>query len=146
MSVEMTVALEMNAEGSQQPPEESPTQENSQKAAKKTWTCSQCGEVIPYLPPKVRHLHSSKIRCLKCLKDNKVAEAPADAPAPAPVHEAPRAAPKQRHAGGPHRAQAPRGLTLEVVELCAFRSGIAPPQVETLLAAIRGVIAPSSNK
>lgn len=144
MSVEMTVALEMNADGIP-PPEEPPKQENSQKVAKKTWICSQCGAVIEWLPPQVRHLHPSKICCLKCQKAKKVSEAPADAHSPA--HEAPRHAAQQRRpAGGPHRAQAPRGLTLEVVELCAFRSGIAPPQVEALLNAIRGVIAPSTDK
>ncbi len=145
MSVEMTVA-EMNAEGIP-PPEEPPKQENPQKAEKKTWICSQCGAVIDWLPPKVRHLHPSKIRCLKCQKAKSGAEAPADVPPPAP--EAPRAAaPQRRPAGGHHghRAQAPRVLTLEVVELCAFRSGIAPPQVEALLAAIRSQLTPSADK
>ena len=143
MSVDMTVA-EMSAEGIP-PPEEPPKQERPQKA-KKTWICSVCGATIDWLPEKVRHLHPSKIRCLKCQKAKTVAEAPADAPAP-PAHEAPRhAAPQRRPAGGPHRAQAPRGLTLEVVELCAFRSGIAPPQVEALLAAIRSHMTPSADK
>ena len=147
MSVEMTVA-EMNAEGIP-PPEEPPKQENPQKAEKKTWICSQCGAVIDWLPPKVRHLHPSKIRCLKCQKAKEGAEAPADVPPPPPpVPEAPARPPQRRPAGGHHdrRAQAPRGLTLEVVELCAFRSGIAPPQVEALLAAIRSHMTPSSDK
>ena len=143
MSVEMTVA-EMNAEGIP-PPEEPPKQNNSQKAEKKkTWICSQCDAEIEWLPPAVRHLHPSKILCLKCQKAKKVSEAPADAPPPAP--EAPADAPQRRPAGAPHRAQAPRALTLEVVELCAFRSGLAPPQVEALLATIRGHLTPSSDK
>lgn len=147
MSVEMTVAPEMIAEGSQQPPEEPPKQDMTQNAAKKTWICSQCGATINWLPEKVRHLHPSKIRCLHCQKAKSGAEAPANASS-APDREAPRHAAQQRRpAGGPHRAQAPRGLTLEVVELCAFRTGIAPPQVEALLAAIRSTIdAPSSDK
>ena len=65
MSVEMTVATEMIAEGSQQPPEEPPKQEKQKAAAKKTWICSQCGATIDWLPEKVRHLHPSKIRCLE---------------------------------------------------------------------------------
>ena len=144
MSAEMTVA-EMNAEGIP-PPEEPPKQEKSQKAEKKkTWICSQCGDEIEWLPPAVRHLHPSKIRCLKCQKAKSGAEASADAPPPAP--EAPRhAAPQRRPAGAMHRAQAPRALTLEVVELCAFRSGLAPPQVEALLATIRSHMTPSSDK
>lgn len=148
MSVEMTVAE--NAAGT--PPEEPPKQETTEKAAtKKTWICSKCGAVIDWLPPKVRHLHPSKICCLKCQKAKKVSEAPADAPAPPPpAPEAPaRPAPQQRRpAGGPQnrRAQAPRGLSLELVELCAFRSGIAPPQVEALLAALRSQLTPSSDK
>ncbi len=144
----MTVAE--NAAGAPAP-EEPPKQETSQKDAhkKKTWICSNpdCKARIEWLPEKVRHLHPSKILCLKCQKAKKAAEAPADAP---PVREAPRhAAPQRRPAGGPpdRRAQAPRALSLEVVELCAFRSGIAPPQVEALLAAIRSHIAsPSSDK
>ena len=152
MSVEMTVAE--NATAGAPPPEEPPKQENPQKAApKKTWICSQCGAEIEWLPPAVRHLHPSKIRCLKCQKAKKVTEAaPAEAPTtPPPAREAPtRPAPQQRRpAGGHHdrRAQAPRGLTLDVVELCAFRSGIAPPQVEALLAALRSHIGtPSSDK
>ena len=149
MSVETTNAPEMNADGVP-PSEEPPKQENA--PTKKTWTCSQCGKVIEWLPPAVRHLHPSKIRCLECQKAKKASEAPAEAPtpapSPAPAREAPRhAAPQQRRpAGGPHRrAQAPRELTLEVVELCAFRSGIAPPQVEALLLAIRSHMTPSSS-
>lgn len=146
MSVEMT-APEMNAEG-QQPPEEPPKQEAPQKAAKKrTWICGNpdCKAVIEWLPEKVRHLHPSKIRCLKCQKAKQAAEAPADAPAK--VQEAPkRAAQQHRPAGVPRRARAPLELTIEIVELCAFRSGIAPPQVEALLTAIRGYITPSSDK
>ena len=146
MSVEMTVATEMIAEGSQQPPEEPPKQEKQKAAAKKTWICSQCGATIDWLPEKVRHLHPSKIRCLKCQKAKKDTEAPAEVPPPA--REAPKhAAPQRRPAGAPqHRAQAPRGLTLELVELCAYRSGIAPPQVEALLTAIRSQLTPSSDK
>ena len=148
MSVEMTNAPEMNADGVP-PPEEPPHQENA--PAKRTWVCSRCGATIDWLPEKVRHLHPSKICCLSCQKAKKASEAPADAPAPppAPVREAPRhAAPQQRRpAGGSQhrRAQAPRELTLEIVELCAFRSGIAPPQVEALLLAIRSHMTPSSS-
>ena len=148
MSVEMT-APEMNADaGAPAPPEEPPKQEAPQKAAKKkTWICGNpdCKAVIEWLPEKVRHLHPSKIRCLKCQKAKQAAEAPADAPAK--VREAPkRAAQQHRPAGAMHRAQAPRELTLDIVELCAFRSGIAPPQVEALLAALRSHLTPSSDK
>lgn len=151
MSVEMTVsAPEMNAEGSQQPPEEPPKQDASQHAApKKTWTCSKCGATIDWLPPKSRHLHPSKVLCLKCLKAKKGTEAPADVPSsPPPAREAPRHAPQRRPAGGPQdrRAQAPRGLTLEIVEACALRVGIDPDQVDSLLACIRSRLTPSSDK
>lgn len=152
MSAEMTVTSEMNAE-SVPPPEEPPKQENA--PTKKTWTCSRCGKVIEWLPPAVRHLNPSKILCLECQKAKKAAEASADAPAPAPsapapvdapasapapAREAPKHANQRRSAGGRHghRAQAPREMvSLEVVELCAFRTGIAPPQVEALLLSIR---------
>ena len=150
MSVEMT-APEMNADaGAPAPPEEPPKQDNPQKAVakKRTWICGNpdCKAVIDWLPESVRRLHPSKIRCLKCQKAKQAAEAPADAPAK--VHEAPkRAAQQHRPAGAPHRAQAPRELTLDVVELCAYRSGIAPPQVEALLAALRSHMkTPSSDK
>ncbi len=149
MSVEMTVAE--NAAGAPAP-EEPPKQETPQKAAhKKTWICSQCGATIDWLPEKVRHLHPSKIRCLKCQKAKKVSEAPADAPPPpppAPVREAPaRAAPQQRRpAGPPRRAQAPPVLTFDIVEACALRVGIDPAQVDSLLAAIRSRLTPSSDK
>lgn len=166
MSVEMT-APEMNAEGTQQPPEEPPKQKVSRKAAKRTWICSteNCGAVIHWLPDGVDKLPPELIRCKKCQKAfeaaeaAKTAEAPADAPAPpAPVREAPKRAPKhagppkhapqqRRPAGAMHRAQAPRGLTFEAVELCAFRAGIAPPQVNALLTALRSHIqTPSSNE
>ena len=144
MSVEMTVtAPEMFADAP--PPEQPPKQDNSQNAPhKKTWICSKCGVTIDWLPEKVRHLHPSKILCLKCQKAKKVSEASADAPPP--VHEAPRHAAQQRRpAGGPHRAQVPCVLTLDLVELCAFRSGIAPPQVEALLTAIRSKLTPSPS-
>ncbi len=162
MSVEMT-APEMNADaGSPAPPEEPPKQEAPQKVAKRTWICtnSKCKAVIDWLPKGARKLDPSLIRCKKCQKafeDAEAAKANADAPPP-PVHEAPKRAakhappthaPPQRRPAGPppRRAQAPRELTLEVVELCAFRSGITPPQVEALLAALRNHIqAPSSDK
>ena len=146
MSVEMT-APEMNAEG-QQPPEEPPKQEAPQKAAKKrTWICGndKCKAVIDWLPEPVRRLPPHLIRCKKCQMAKQAAEASADAPAK--VREAPkRAAQQHRPAGATHRAQAPRELTLEAVELCAFRSGIAAPQVEALLTALRSHLTPSSDK
>ena len=151
MSVEMTVAE--NATAGAPPPEEPPKQETPQKAAhKKTWICSQCGVTIDWLPEKVRHLHPSKIRCLKCQKAKKVSEPAADAPPPppppAPAREAPvRPAPQQRRpAGPPRRAQAPPVLTLDIVEACALRVGIDAKQVDSLLAAIRSRLTPSSDK
>ena len=160
MSVEM-IAPEMNADaGPPAPPEEPPKQEAPQKAAKRTWICKECGVVIHWLPDGVAKLDPSLIRCKKCQKAFEAAEAAkanTNAPPP-PAHEAPKradkhaapkhAAPQRRPAGPPpRRAQAPRELTLEVVELCAFRSGIAPPQVEALLAALRSHMkTPSSDK
>ena len=152
MSVEMT-APEMIPEGVP-PPEEPPKQETPQKAAhKKTWTCSQCGATIDWLPEKVRHLHPSKIRCLKCQKAKKVSEASADAPPPvpppAPVREAPvRPAPQQRRParGHNHGAQAPHEFDLRDIELAAYRAGIARSQVEALLAELRSRLTPSSDK
>lgn len=143
MSVEMTAATEMISEAPT--PEEIPKQENASQSAapKKTWICSKCRATIDWLPPAVRHLHPSKICCLTCQKAKKAAEAPAEA------HEAQKRAPHQRRpAGGPqdHRAQAPRGLTLELVELCAYRTDIAPSQVKALLDAIRGQLTPSTDK
>lgn len=153
MSVEMTVAPEMHVtEGSQQPPEEPPKQEAAPQnaAPKKTWTCSQCGKEFDWLPPQVRHLKPEIICCKNCHTAKKASKAPAEAPAspPAPAREAPaRPAPQQRRpAGGPHRAQAPRVLTLEIVEACALRVGIDPPQVDSLLACIRSRLTPSSDK
>lgn len=137
----MTVVKETSVQ-----PEELPMQEAPQSAApKKTWICSQCKATINWLPEKVRHLPPSKICCLTCQKAKKGTEAPADVP---PAHEAPkRAAQQHRQAGAPHRAQAPRGLTLEVVELCAFRAGVPSTQVEALLAALRSHMkTPSSDK
>lgn len=142
--VEMTVATEIIPEAPAS--EEIPAQETLQSVApKKTWRCSKCDATIEWLPEKVRHLHPSKILCLHCQKARKASEAPSTSSA----HEAPKRAPHQRRpAGGPqdHRAQAPRGLTLELVELCAFRSGIAPSQVKDLLDAIRGHLTPSTDK
>lgn len=136
------------------PPEEPPKQESPQNAApKKTWICSQCNATIDWLPPQVRHLHPSKIRCLKCQKAKKVSEAPAEAPAPvpppAPAREAPvRAAPQQRRParGHPPRAQAPPVLTLELIGFCAFSVGLEKTQVDSLLACIRSRLTPSSDK
>ena len=138
MSADMIVvaaAVNEIPQGNQEPVQD-PKQGNSAAHEKKTWICSQCGATIDWLPPKARHLHPSKIRCLKCQKAKKDTEAPAEVP---PAREAPKhAAPQRRPAGAQqHRAQAPRGLTLELVELCAYRSGIAPSQVEALLTALR---------
>lgn len=145
MAAEMT-ANEMVPEGAP-PPEEPPKQESPQNSApKKTWICGnpECRAVIEWLPPQVRHLHPSKIRCLKCQKAKKDTKAPTEVPPPvpppAPVREAPvRAAPQQRPhmRGHNHRTQAPPVLTLEVVEACALRVGIDPAQVDSLLACIR---------
>lgn len=128
------------------------------------------------LHESVRAFGPKHILCKTCSDARKVAKMgtrtvaeapPADAPPPTPedatrappqrrrtdlppptAHEDARRAPQRRHAGGPpdRRANAPRGLTLDVVELCAFRTGIAQPQVEALLAAIRSRLAAPAHE
>lgn len=136
--------------------EESP-QEEPQKNV--PWTCTNpgCNAKIEWwkLPEIVRAYGPKKILCKTCSdakKGKKTAVAPATAP-PQPVPEVPKPAAKQRRPAAvmqrapvPRVPVTPRCLTLEVVELCAFRAGIASPQVKDLLAAIRSHMNASSDE
>lgn len=83
-------------------------------------------------------------------EQSQVPESTPEVPAPAPVQTSEAQASRstrealarhlrRRPAGGPNnrRAPAPRVLTLDAVELCAFRIGIPAAQVDELLATLR---------
>ena len=128
-------------------PEEPPKQEKQDATHKETWICSRCGAVIEWLPPRARSLPPSEICCLSCQKAKKGVEA--HAKAPVEIREAPRRADQQRRrADGSQdrRAPVPRGLTIELVELSAYRVGIPQHHVQALLAALRSHLTPSSDK
>jgi hypothetical protein len=135
MSSDMTVAVTVTEAVAEVPP--------SEETQKTQRCCSNCGAPIERVPENFK---GKQLLCPNCLKAKKAAKDSSKAPSPA--HEAPRRGTQQRRpAGGSQDRHAPRGLTLEIVELCAFRTGIAPPQVKDLLAAISAAVdAPSSDK
>ena len=144
MSSDMTVAVAVAEAVAEVTPSE-----ESQKTQR---ICSHCGAAVERVPENFK---GSKLLCHNCLKAKKAAKDSSKAPSPA--HEAPRRGPQQRRPTGAHQdrrpagssqdCRAPRGLTLQVVELCAFRIGLAPPQVKDLLAEITATVStPSSDK
>ena len=70
MSVDMTVAPEVNAEGIP-PSEEPPKQENPQNAAGITRVCSKCKAVVENVNSRAQQVNASKFLCSKCLKAKK---------------------------------------------------------------------------
>ena len=127
MSAEMTLS-EQTVVNEQ--PQETPVQAQPQEnKPKQTWICGnpECHAVIDWIPFSVRHLHPSKIRCLKCQKA-KAANNPSQ-------NGSKPEAPKQ-----PQRKTPSSPLTLETVELHAYRTGIPRPQVEALLSSLREAI------
>ena len=114
-------------------------------------TCSHCGAAIDRVPENFK---GKQLLCPNCLKAKKAAKDSSKAPSPA--HEAPRRGYQQRRPNGAHQdrrptggsqdCHAPRGVTLQVVELCAFRIGLAPPQVKDLLAEITAAVSTPSDK
>ena len=126
MSAEMTLSEQTVVQAQ---PQETPVQAQPQEAKpKQTWICGnpECHAVIDWIPFAVRHLHPSKIRCLKCQKAKAANNPSQNGSKP----EAPK--PQRKNPSSP--------LTLEMVELHAYRTGLSHDQVEALLSSLREAI------